>query len=138
MNHIKLLFFATIRDRAGVRSLEMDVPMNMTVLDLKERLSKDYPTLAESLKSVLISINQEYSFDDAVIPLNAEIGMFPPVSGGSTTAAFRVRPVSLSSSDSLLLTENVWSGVVPAGSHWYSQMMRWALTGFSALAANLP
>jgi molybdopterin converting factor subunit 1 len=82
MNHIKLLFFATLRERMGVRSLEMDIPLNMTVLELKERLSKEHPNLMEALKSVLISINQEYSFDDAVIPLNAEIALFPPVSGG--------------------------------------------------------
>jgi molybdopterin converting factor subunit 1 len=82
MNHIKLLFFATIRERMGVRSLEMDIPLNMTVEGLKEKLSSDYPALKESLKSVLISINQEYAFDEALIPANAEIGMFPPVSGG--------------------------------------------------------
>jgi molybdopterin converting factor subunit 1 len=82
MNHIKLLFFATMRERMGVRSLEMDIPLNMTVEGLKEKLSSDYPNLKESLKSVLISINQEYAFDEALIPANAEIGMFPPVSGG--------------------------------------------------------
>jgi molybdopterin converting factor subunit 1 len=82
MNHIKLLFFATIRERMGLRSLEMDIPLNMTVEGLKEKLSSDYPNLKESLKSVLISINQEYAFDEALIPANAEIGMFPPVSGG--------------------------------------------------------
>jgi molybdopterin converting factor subunit 1 len=82
MNHIKLLFFATLRERMGVRSLEMDIPLNMTVEGLKEKLSSDYPNLKESLKSVLISINQEYAFDEALIPANAEIGMFPPVSGG--------------------------------------------------------
>jgi MoaE-MoaD fusion protein len=82
MNHIKLLFFATIRDRMGVRSLEMDIPVNMNVQGLKAKLSNDYPDLKESMRSVLISINQEYSFDDAVIPANAEIALFPPVSGG--------------------------------------------------------
>jgi molybdopterin converting factor subunit 1 len=82
MNHIKLLFFATIRDRVGTRSLELDIPANMTVQDLKEKLSTDYPNLKESMKSVLISINQEYSLDDAIIPVNAEIALFPPVSGG--------------------------------------------------------
>lgn len=82
MNHIKLLFFATIRDRVGAKSLELDVPLNMTVQGLKEKLSMEYPNLKESMKSVLIAVNQEYVFDDAVIPVNAEIGMFPPVSGG--------------------------------------------------------
>jgi molybdopterin converting factor subunit 1 len=82
MNHIKLLFFATIRDRAGTKSLELDIPVDMTIRDLKEKLSKDYPNLRESMKSVLMTINREYAFDEAVVPANAEIGMFPPVSGG--------------------------------------------------------
>jgi molybdopterin converting factor small subunit len=34
------------------------------------------------MKSVLITINREYAFDDAVIPIDAEMAMFPPVSGG--------------------------------------------------------
>ena len=82
MNHINLLFFATIRDRAGVKSLELDVPSDMTVGGLKEKLSTDYPNLKESMHAVLITINREYTFEEAVIPPNAEIGMFPPVSGG--------------------------------------------------------
>jgi len=82
MNHVKLLFFATIRERAGAKSLEMDVSDDLTVQGLKDKLSVDYPNLKESLKSVLITINREYAFDEAVIPQNAEVGMFPPVSGG--------------------------------------------------------
>lgn len=82
MNHVKLLFFATIRERAGIKFAEMDVPDDLTILGLKDKLSMDYPNLKESMKSVLITINREYAFDEAVIPQNAEIGMFPPVSGG--------------------------------------------------------
>ena len=82
MNHIKLLFFATIRDRAGMKSLELDIPTDLTILQLKEKIGVDYPNLKESMKSVLITINREYAFDEAVIPLNAEIALFPPVSGG--------------------------------------------------------
>jgi len=82
MNRIKLLFFATIRERAGTKSMEMDIPADMTIEGLKEKLSTDFPNLKESLKSVLMTINREYAFDEAVVPSNAEIGMFPPVSGG--------------------------------------------------------
>lgn len=82
MNHIKLLFFATIRDRAGTKSLELDVPLDMTIRGLKDKLSSDFPNLKDSMKSVLITINREYAFDEATVPPNAEIGMFPPVSGG--------------------------------------------------------
>lgn len=82
MNHVKLLFFATIRERAGTRTLEMDIPEDMTVQGLKEKLANDIPALKESMLSVLVTVNREYAFDEAVIPSNAEIGMFPPVSGG--------------------------------------------------------
>ncbi len=82
MNHIKLLFFATIRDRAGAKSMEMDIPVDMTIQGLKDKLSTDYPNLKDSLKSVLITINREYAFDETIVPPSAEIGMFPPVSGG--------------------------------------------------------
>lgn len=82
MNRIRLLFFATIRERMGMKSLELDVPDDLTIQGLKDRLSQEYPQVRESMKSVLITINREYAFDEAVIPLNAEIGMFPPVSGG--------------------------------------------------------
>jgi len=82
MNHIKLLFFATIRDRAGTKSLELDIPVDMTIQGLKKKLASDIPTLKDSMKSVLITINREYAFDEAIVPADAEIGMFPPVSGG--------------------------------------------------------
>ena len=82
MNRVKLLFFATIRERMGMKSLDLEVPAELTIQELKHQLSEEYPKVKESMKSVLITINREYAFDEAVIPLNAEIGMFPPVSGG--------------------------------------------------------
>jgi molybdopterin synthase catalytic subunit len=82
MNHIKILFFATLRERAGVKSLELDIPSDMTVEGLKEKLSTDYPNLEASMHAVILTVNREYAFEETVIPLNAEIGLFPPVSGG--------------------------------------------------------
>ena len=82
MNKVKLLFFATLRDRAGTKSLELELPPDLTVQGLKDKISNEYPNLKDSMKSVLITINREYAFDEAVIPQNAEVAMFPPVSGG--------------------------------------------------------
>lgn len=82
MNRVKLLFFATLRDRAGTKSMELDVPDELTVQGLKDKISMEYPNLKQSMSSVLITINREYAFDDAVIPEGAELAMFPPVSGG--------------------------------------------------------
>ena len=82
MNHIKVLFFATLRDRVGTRFVELEIPTDMTVRALKDKLASDYPNLKESMKTVLVSVNKEYSFDEAAIPQNAEVALFPPVSGG--------------------------------------------------------
>ncbi len=82
MNRVKLLFFATLRDRAGTRSMELEIPSELTIQGLKDLLSSEYPNLKESMSSVLITINREYAFDEAIIPPNAELAMFPPVSGG--------------------------------------------------------
>ena len=82
MNHVKLLFFATLRDRAGTKSMELDIPAELTVQGLKDKIAEEYPNLKDSMLSVIITINREYAFDEAVIPPNAELAMFPPVSGG--------------------------------------------------------
>lgn len=82
MNRVKLLFFATLRDRAGTKAMELEIPPELTVQGLKDKLATEYPNLKESMSSVLITINREYAFDDAVIPPSAELAMFPPVSGG--------------------------------------------------------
>jgi molybdopterin converting factor subunit 1 len=82
MNKITLLFFATLRDRAGTKSMDLEIPAETTIRDLKGRLAAHHPNLAESMKAVLVTINREYAFDEALIPPGAEIAMFPPVSGG--------------------------------------------------------
>ncbi|HEY5982756.1 MAG TPA: molybdopterin converting factor subunit 1 [Anaerolineales bacterium] len=82
MNKVKVLFFATLRQRAGMKSLELEIPEDMDVQGLRAQLSRDYPALRESLKTVVVSINREFAFDEAVIPANGEIALFPPVSGG--------------------------------------------------------
>jgi molybdopterin converting factor small subunit len=82
MNKIKLFFFATVRDRVGAKFIEMEVPLDMTIQGLKDKLVGAYPDLAVSMPSILFSINREYAFDDTLVPPNAEIALFPPVSGG--------------------------------------------------------
>ena len=46
MNRVTLLFFATLRDRAGTKTAEMEVPQGMTVRGLKDLLGESYPNLA--------------------------------------------------------------------------------------------
>ena len=82
MNNVKTLFFATLRDRVGVRSVELEIPAHTTVAGFKSLLIEKLPVLIGLTSHMLISVNQEYAFDEAVIPDGAEIALFPPVSGG--------------------------------------------------------
>ena len=77
-----MLFFATLRQRAGTKEIELEVPEALDVRGLRQRLADEFPDLQSSLGTVLVSINREYAFEEAVIPLNAEVALFPPVSGG--------------------------------------------------------
>ncbi len=82
MKKVKVLFFATLRDRAGAKSLEIEIPEGATVGQLKDQVGRDRPNLEQSMQSVVVAINREFAFDENVIPEDAEVAMFPPVSGG--------------------------------------------------------
>jgi molybdopterin converting factor small subunit len=80
---VKVLFCATLRDKAGVRSTEMEVPAGATILQLKSMLVEQFPKIDwQLMEHCLASINHEYRFDEDEIPAAAEIAFFPPVSGG--------------------------------------------------------
>jgi molybdopterin converting factor subunit 1 len=82
VNQVTTLFFATLRDRAGVKSVELQIPPKTNVSQFKSILTNRYPVLVDIIDHMLVVINHEYVFDDAIIPDHAEIGLFPPVSGG--------------------------------------------------------
>ncbi len=82
--HVKLLFFATLKDIVGSRQLQWDVPTGATVDDLWERLESSYPRLRPYRSIVLTSVNEEYVDRAAAISEGDEVALFPPVSGGST------------------------------------------------------
>lgn len=82
MNSVKLLFFATLRDRVGTRETGIDIPAHLTVRELKSLLHERFPAAGPVLGTALVSVNKEFAFDGDVIPEGAEIALFPPVSGG--------------------------------------------------------
>lgn len=82
MNQITTLFFATLRDRVGVKSVEFQIPLQTNVANFKTILTERFPALVGLMSHTLVSINHEYAFDESIIPKDAEIALFPPVSGG--------------------------------------------------------
>jgi molybdopterin converting factor subunit 1 len=79
---VKIFFFATVREYVGAKTIELEVPPQTTVAMLKELLVKKYPQMAATQKSIIAAVNSEYAADEILIPTDAEIAFFPPVSGG--------------------------------------------------------
>ena len=82
MSELRILFFALLKERLGKPEITLLVEDGLTVGKLKARLEAAYPTLRPWLKVALISVNRQYASDEDAIPADAEVAVFPPVSGG--------------------------------------------------------
>jgi molybdopterin converting factor subunit 1 len=80
--HVRLLFFATLKDIVGSREMQLDVPAGSTVGDVLTHLEGSYPRMKEYRPVVLTAINEEYVERAARIEEGDEVAIFPPVSGG--------------------------------------------------------
>jgi len=83
MMRIQILFFATLKERAGVSRAEMELPEGASVALLKREVAAAYPGVRELLGSTIVAINQNYAFDADPVPDGAEAAFFPAVSGGA-------------------------------------------------------
>jgi molybdopterin converting factor subunit 1 len=108
MKEIKILFFATLRERAGQRQMSLELAESASVRDLKNALKALNANLAPALDSVLVSIDREYASDEQIIPDGSEVALFPPVSGGAGGASgSRAEPISTTFPTIFSITEAV-------------------------------
>jgi molybdopterin synthase catalytic subunit len=84
--HVRLLFFATLKDIVGAREMQLDVPAGSTVADVLTHLEGSYPRMKDYRPVVLTAINEEYVERGARIEDGDEVAIFPPVSGGEVGA----------------------------------------------------
>jgi len=80
---ITVLFFASLKERTGTRQAVVELLPGTRVSDLKNQLGKKYPGLAGMTGSILVAVDNEFAFDNELIPGGAEVAIFPPVSGGA-------------------------------------------------------
>jgi molybdopterin synthase catalytic subunit len=78
-----ILFFANIKDLTGTSKTVLSLPVNSSVADFKKILCSSFPVIEGFIDNLLISVNQEFVFNEDIIPEKAEIAVFPPVSGGN-------------------------------------------------------
>jgi len=82
MHKVYVLFFATLRDYVGSKSVEFEIPIGTTVDELMDLIIAIYPNLEKVKNSMMAAINREFAAKTEIIPEGAEIALFPPVSGG--------------------------------------------------------
>jgi sulfur-carrier protein len=79
---MRVLLFARARELAGADTLEVALTAGATVRDLRQQLGLLCPRLAGLVDRCAIAVNNEYADDSAALPVNAEVALLPPVSGG--------------------------------------------------------
>ena len=89
---LTILFFATLKEKAGRDRLALELTDGATVSALKSRLAADLPALAPNLPTALVSVNHEFAFADDVLKDGDEVALFPPVSGGTTDSPITTPP----------------------------------------------
>lgn len=79
---VHVLFFARARDLAGCESVEISLPDNACVGDVRDSLAARFPGLAPLLPAMFLALDNEYVDDRAAMREGCTVACFPPVSGG--------------------------------------------------------
>lgn len=82
--HVRILPFGILKESLGSDPFALDLPNGATVDQMLGLLGVMAPTI-ESLR-IAVSVNAEYADRAQVLRENDEVGLLPPVSGGSIEA----------------------------------------------------
>lgn len=80
--HVRVRFFASLRQAAGVAEVDRQLPAGSTVASLLAGLSASYPGLPTASGAIYAAVNRAYAGADMVLADGDEVALFPPVSGG--------------------------------------------------------
>src|SRR5258708_6493088 len=88
---IGVLFFGVLKEVIGRSGETVDLPEGARVSEVLFYYSREAPRFEAMIPSLAISVNQEYSGTDRALRDGDEVGLLPPVSGGSAEAGGEVR-----------------------------------------------
>ncbi len=94
---VSVRLFATLRERAGCNSLDLDLPDGASVNEAVEVL-RSKPEIGEVLSRlpVAVAVNREYATAGTVLRAGDELALVPPVSGGAGEVHVHVGPEQIS------------------------------------------
>ena len=80
---IRVLFFGMLKEWAGKSDDSLELPEGATLGDVVLHYEGRIPRLKDFAASMALSVNREYASPDSRLKANDEVGLLPPVSGGS-------------------------------------------------------
>jgi MoaE-MoaD fusion protein len=81
---IGVLFFGVLKDLVGRSAETVDLPEGAAVREVLFYYARQVSGFEAMMPSLAISVNREYSGADRLLHEGDEVGLLPPVSGGST------------------------------------------------------
>ena len=79
---VRLLFFAVLRDIAGVDDCELSLPDGTTAREVWQSLRTEFAKLADFTQPPMTAVNESYADPDVVLRDGDELAFIPPVAGG--------------------------------------------------------
>ena len=79
---IKVTLYYHLKEKAGTGNLDLDVPDQATIKDLKGILEAKFPALRTHLDNIMILMDKKIVLDEDKLKENAEIAFLTPVGGG--------------------------------------------------------
>jgi len=83
---IRVLFFGVLKDLVGRSSETLELPEGARLQTVLSHYARQAPRFEAMLPSLALSVNQKYSAPDQALQGGDEVGLLPPVSGGSEGA----------------------------------------------------
>lgn len=86
MNHVDVLYFASLREQLGVEreqlALNDDITTMHDVRKLLQQRGEQWSAVFSSSRLLMMSVNQQMAKNHSEITAGDEIAFFPPVTGG--------------------------------------------------------
>ncbi len=79
---VKLLYFASFRERVGREGEERRIPDGTKLAELWETLGREVPYFAAFAAMPPAAVNREYAPPETVLREGDEVTFLPPVAGG--------------------------------------------------------
>ena len=79
---IRVLFFASLAELAGMRETCLDADGFPDIKSIFEKFAGDFPSFEKYRSSVLFALNSEFAHPGSPVKDGDEVAFFPPVSGG--------------------------------------------------------